>query len=152
MKTLLDLAITAQILDRLSGLQPSARGLWGRMNANQMVCHLCDSFRIGLGEREASPVSSAVQRTLVKTIALRAPLPWPKDVQTRPEADQEIGGTRPVNFANDMRELVEIIRRFAGQYRERQFGVHPVFGAMSEWEWMRWGYLHTDHHLRQFGI
>jgi hypothetical protein len=28
---------------------------------------------------------------------------------------------------------------------------HPMFGAMTTLEWMRWGYLHTDHHLRQFG-
>jgi hypothetical protein len=28
---------------------------------------------------------------------------------------------------------------------------HPIFGRMSEAAWMRWAYLHTDHHLRQFG-
>jgi len=28
---------------------------------------------------------------------------------------------------------------------------HPIFGAMKPWDWMRWGYLHADHHLRQFG-
>jgi len=29
--------------------------------------------------------------------------------------------------------------------------VHPIFGGMSERAWLRWAYLHTDHHLRQFG-
>ena len=28
---------------------------------------------------------------------------------------------------------------------------HAMFGTMSPEDWMRWGYLHTDHHLRQFG-
>jgi hypothetical protein len=28
---------------------------------------------------------------------------------------------------------------------------HPIFGAMSAGDWLRWGYLHMDHHLRQFG-
>ena len=28
---------------------------------------------------------------------------------------------------------------------------HGMFGPMTHWDWMRWGYLHTDHHLRQFG-
>jgi prephenate dehydrogenase len=28
---------------------------------------------------------------------------------------------------------------------------HPMFGPMSPEDWMRWGYLHADHHLRQFG-
>jgi hypothetical protein len=27
---------------------------------------------------------------------------------------------------------------------------HPLFGSMEHADWMRWGYLHTDHHLRQF--
>ena len=27
---------------------------------------------------------------------------------------------------------------------------HPAFGAMSAREWLRWGWLHADHHLRQF--
>jgi Protein of unknown function (DUF1569) len=28
---------------------------------------------------------------------------------------------------------------------------HPIFGPMTAKDWMRWGYLHADHHLRQFG-
>jgi hypothetical protein len=27
---------------------------------------------------------------------------------------------------------------------------HPFFGSMQHADWMRWGYLHADHHLRQF--
>lgn len=32
------------------------------------------------------------------------------------------------------------------------FGVHPGFGRMSQSDWLRWGYRHVDHHLRQFGV
>jgi len=28
---------------------------------------------------------------------------------------------------------------------------HPILGGMSDAAWLRWGYLHMDHHLRQFG-
>jgi hypothetical protein len=37
---------------------------------------------------------------------------------------------------------------------ERDFTgrAHPIFGAMAKEEWHRWGYLHLDHHLRQFGV
>ena len=27
-----------------------------------------------------------------------------------------------------------------------------IFGAMTTERWKRWGYLHMDHHLRQFGV
>ena len=35
--------------------------------------------------------------------------------------------------------------------RESGSGSIPMFGHMSEKDWMQWGYLHADHHLRQFG-
>lgn len=152
MDTFLDPAVTARTLDRLGHLTPSTPRQWGRMDAHGMVCHLCDSFRLGLGQRKVSEATGFFQRTLLKAIALRAPLPWPKGIATRPEADQERGGTRPVEFDSDMRNLVTMIQRFSNRNRDFQFGVHPIFGAMSEWEWMRWGFLHTDHHLRQFGL
>ena len=28
---------------------------------------------------------------------------------------------------------------------------HPIFLDLTQTQWMRWGYLHADHHLRQFG-
>jgi len=27
-----------------------------------------------------------------------------------------------------------------------------MFGLMPDRDWMRWGYLHMNHHLRQFGV
>ncbi|MBI4906746.1 MAG: DUF1569 domain-containing protein [Acidobacteria bacterium] len=152
MDTFLDPIVFTATLDRLRRLQPDSPGKWGRMNAHQMVCHLHDSFRLGLGERAVSPASGVLQRAVIKTIALRVPLPWPKGVQTRPEADQELGGTPPHEFVSDMGNLIGSITRFARARPRCQDTLHPIFGKMSEWEWMRWGYLHTDHHLRQFGL
>ena len=105
-----------------------------------------------MGMRPAESVGNAFQRSVLKWLALRSPLPWPKGYKTRPEADQEIGGTRPVEFARDMQELEALLARFTAEQKDFRWQAHPVFGAMSEQEWMRWGYLHTDHHLRQFGL
>ena len=46
---------------------------------------------------------------------------------------------------------VALIEDVAGQPRKLRGSVHPIFGRMSERTWLRWAYLHTDHHLRQFG-
>ena len=58
---------------------------------------------------------------------------------------------------SDHAEIEALIER-AWQARVERFATqrggwpaHPIFGRMSEAEWLRWGYLHTDHHLRQFG-
>jgi hypothetical protein len=113
-----------------------------------MICHLSDSFRAVMGDKEISSTGGILKRTVVKWIALRTPLPWPHGFKTRPEADQEIGGTRPVEFDIDMTGLLALMERFSQPVNRSP---HPIFGGMSEWEWQRWGYLHVDHHLRQFG-
>jgi len=113
-----------------------------------MICHLSDSFRAVMGERDISSATGVMKRTVVKWVALHTPFPWPHGFKTRPEADQELGGTKPVDFDVDMAGLLTIIERFS---QSRTRSPHPMFGDLSEWEWQRWGYLHLDHHLRQFG-
>ncbi len=117
-----------------------------------MVCHLNDSFRVALGERIASPATTLVFRTVGKWAALYVPIAWPRNSATRPEVDQRAGGTRPSEFESDRRELMKLIERFGRPEGRPVLGSHPLFGPMTEWQWQRWGYLHTDHHLRQFGV
>ena len=120
------------------------------MSSHQMVCHLGDSFLMMLGEREVSDASDFAQRTFVKWLALYAPFKWPEGIATLPEVDQKLGGTPPGDFTDDVAKVEMLIVRVsqrAGNCAPR----HPIFGPMSESAWYRWAYLHTDHHLRQFG-
>jgi Protein of unknown function (DUF1569) len=149
MKTLLHPQDKAGIIERLGKIQPGSQRRWGRMSAQQMVCHLSDSFRGPMGEKALSP-AFWFARGFVKWFALYVPLPWPKGVKTRPEMDQEIGGTPPSQFETDMLELRRLLDRFTRQPRDFQWHPHPIFGPMSDRQWMRWAYLHMDHHLRQF--
>ena len=48
--------------------------------------------------------------------------------------------------------LAAMIERLTRAPRDFQWRRHPLFDEMSERDWMRWGYLHVDHHLRQFGV
>ena len=105
----------------------------------------------GDGGETIADASTFLQRTLIKKVALYVPLPWPKGVPTRPEADQMAGGTKPVDFAKDKAALLVLIDRIASEKRDFTFVAHPIFGKMTDREWMRWAYLHCDHHLRQFG-
>ena len=94
--------------------------------------------------------STISRRTLVKWIALHLPVRWPQGIRTVPEVDQTAGGTKPIEFFADLAELEALLNRFASHGGNRP--PHPIFGRMSEAQWLRWGYLHTDHHLRQFGV
>jgi hypothetical protein len=157
MKTLRDPRDLESVLQRLRRVQAGGRPQWGRMSAPQMVCHLTDSFRGVLGERPASPASPAsppplVQRTAVKWVALYAPMHWPHGIKTRPQADAELGGTRPTEFAADVASLEGACSRFLAAREPGARRVHFMFGELTDREWCRWAYLHMDHHLRQFGV
>jgi hypothetical protein len=151
MKTLARRRDEAEILQRLKCLRPESVRRWGRMSAHQMVCHLNDSFHMAAGHKRVSHTASLRHRTIVKWIALYLPLPWPAGIVTRPEIDQELGGTRPVEFAADVAQLEALLKLVAGQPRTFDWPPHPIFGRMSHAAWLRWAYLHVDHHLRQFG-
>jgi Protein of unknown function (DUF1569) len=152
MKTLLNQTDKAEILERLGNLQPSSERRWGKMSAHQAICHLLDSFRLATGEKKAGTVDNFLTRSVVKWIAVHTPLPWARGIKTMPEMDQQIGGTPPIEFAQDRRALEAMIERLTQQPRDFQFGYHPFFGEMTESEWMVWGWRHCDHHLRQFGV
>ncbi len=150
MKTLSNAACLNEILDRLSDVRADSPRQWGKMNAHQMICHLADSLRGMMGCKQVSPAERPFG-PVMKWAALSLPMKWPKGVPTRPEVDQQRSGTEPAEFDEDLRDLIALTQEFAGFARHSTFSSHPMFGQMTEKEWMRWCYLHHDHHLRQFG-
>ncbi len=151
MKTLARPRDKAEILGRLRTVGPDTAPRWGRMSAHQMVCHLADWSRLALGQKAVSPATGVMQRTFLKVVVLYVPLPWPHGIRTSPEVDQERGGTRPVDFAADVAQAEALLERVTAPTRNLDRRSHPVFGPMSDAAWLRLGYLHSDHHLRQFG-
>jgi Protein of unknown function (DUF1569) len=121
------------------------------MSSHQMLCHLGDACRVALGEKEVSPASGLLQRTVIKWIALYTPMRWRPGIPTRPEIDQHCSGTRPADFHADVSQVATLLNRIAARPADGAWPAHPIFGRMSSAAWLRWAYLHTDHHLRQFG-
>jgi hypothetical protein len=149
MRTLADHRERAELLRRLRLLRPDQARRWGRMTAHQMVCHLSDAFRMATGEKVVGSEATLYNRTVLKWLALWAPVPWPPGIRTRYELDALQGGTPPAGFAEDLAEVEAQLERFLATPLDRR--PHPYFGPLSLAAWLRWGWLHTDHHLRQFG-
>jgi hypothetical protein len=149
LKTLSDAACLNEILDRLKSVRPDSPRQWGKMSAHQMICHLNDSLLAAMGRKHASPAERPYG-TVMKWLALNMPMKWPQGVPTRPEVDQEKFGTAPAAFDADVQMNLALTEEFARVPRSFNFSTHPIFGNMTGIEWMRWAWLHTDHHLRQF--
>src|SRR5215469_10673088 len=139
---------SAAILQRIAQLDPARRPRWGRMTAPEMICHLSDSFRVAMGIKPAKRLKSFAP-WLSKWVALHTAVPWPHGVPTAPEVEQGKYGTPPASWEQDRADLQGLIEAFAAR---RDFAPHPLWGSLNASEWLIWGYRHTDHHLRQFGL
>jgi hypothetical protein len=152
MRNLAEDAAAEEVLKRISQLREDSPRRWGKMTVSGMVCHLTDCYELALGQRPAKSVRTPIPGSVIKFISLYSTMPWPKGVPTRPEFEQGKGGTPPVDFERDRRRLKDTIGRFRDSQATLHKVPHPIFGAMSAGDWMRWGYLHASHHLRQFGV
>jgi hypothetical protein len=141
MKTLARSGDFQEILTRLHSLAPRAAALWGRMSLQQMLCHVADAMLIPLGEIKADDASNFPLRTVWKW--------WPKGWPAPREIDQCLQNRPPTGFEDDCTRVRQLLLRF----RNTNLGgyPHPLFGPLRQTEWLRWGWLHADHHLRQFG-
>ena len=151
MKTLSSPSDLVTIRNRIALLGPADTRLWGSMSVHQMICHVADSFTLLLNQHRGAPIRiSRLPTPVLKWFAFKCPMKWPPGVPTLPELDQQRGaGTAPGDFVADRATLLTALDRFAAN--TAPLPPHPIFGVLTSSEWMRWGYLHTDHHLRQFG-
>lgn len=148
MKTIGDAAVLVALTGRLVRLTPAHERVWGSISAHQMVSHLGDASEAALGRRPFSPAIRSPSRML-KFVALSLPMRWPRGIKSG--ADPAAKVLAVVEFPGDLDRAVRTLQELAAA----ETGVadrHPIFGAMSLADWHRWAFLHTDHHLRQFGL
>jgi hypothetical protein len=118
------------------------------MTVVQMVRHVGQSYEVALGERTVGPIKG-LPPVVMKLAALRSGFRWPQNVETTPELKRAMGEETEGGFVELVGAAVSKMEALASG--SRCADGHPMFGRMTAEDWMRWGYLHADHHLRQFG-
>lgn len=149
MKTIADPGVRAALQSRLTRLTPTTARVWGRMTPHQMLVHVADGMEAAMNTRPFSaPMRSP--RRLMKWLALKAPLRWPRGV--RAGADPAGAVVPPEAFEADRARFAANLDAMVAAPAASLARLHPLFGEMSAADWYRWAYLHADHHLRQFGL
>ena len=149
MKTIGDPAVLAALTGRLRRLTPAHQRVWGSISAHQMVSHLGDASEAALARRPFSPTTRPPSR-LMKVVALSLPMKWPRGVKSG--ADPAAKVLPAAEFPADLDRAVRTLQELAAAPPTGVAERHPIFGTMSSADWRRWAFLHTDHHLRQFGL
>jgi hypothetical protein len=135
------------ILRRAGQLTPEHRPAWGRMNARQMLAHVSEALRMGLGDVVIPQYRHIVRFSPLKELIIYW-LPFPKGAPTAPQ----LLARSAEDWDAEQQVFRTLVERFNGSIPTGATPVHPLFGRMT---WPQWGvltYRHLDHHLRQFGV
>ena len=152
MRTVAEPAAREALIARLAALRPDSARRWGTLTPHEMLCHLGDATDMVLRVRPRRAPVPLRSRPVARWVGLWTPLRWPRGWQTNPAHDPRRDGTRPGEFAADLRRAVAGLEGLAAADPAAVEPAHGFFGVMSLADWQRWAYKHTDHHLRQFGL
>ena len=145
MKTLATPQILPRFVERFRQLTPEHRAQWGTMSAHQMVRHVGDATAAVLKQRPFAARAGRPNR-MVKFIVLRVLPQFPRGARsgTNPAGLQMDGR----EFGTDIDRAVALLEMLVSAPAQTLESFHPLFGPMTQQDWLRWAYLHTDHHLR----
>lgn len=138
----------ARLTDRVRSLTPDAPRQWGKMNVQQALSHLAGAMEWVLRGGEAQPAWEDSPSKVIKFIAFRVPLPWPKGVPN--PNDPASVDVPPAQFEALRERVVAGLEAMARWEVDARTPPHPAFGRLTTWEWQRWAWKHADHHLKQF--
>jgi hypothetical protein len=72
--SLLETEKRENIINRINQLKGTETAQWGKMNVNQMLCHVTDQLRLSLGELgQPEKEAGLLGRTLIKFLVLNNP-------------------------------------------------------------------------------
>ena len=148
MKTIDEPAVRASLVERVERLTPTTPRKWGKLSCQQMLVHVASSLeQVARGARFADKPSPS---RLIKLIALKTPLAWPRGMPSG--GDPAAAEVDESAFDADRARTIEALEAMAAADASELTPAHPAFGAMSKRDWLRWAQRHLDHHLKQFGV
>lgn len=148
---LFDESARSEIVARINKLTPESKAAWGKMNISEMLCHCADGMKMASGDIKVADKSNFFLRTFIKPLVIYV-LPMPKNAPAADEINPLKQGTKPKDFEESRRCLIDCINESAGLPKDHNWGRHHLFGQLSYKQYGLLGYKHLDHHLKQFGV
>lgn len=144
--------IRTGFVELLETLRPHAKGIWGVMNAQEMVEHMSYAFRMANGKDSYELVTPAenVERMQAFVKSDREFKPNTKNVLL-PEVAVP---AQKASMQASIEELKTEIADFFAYFKKNPEGVlmNPFFGELNYDLWMDLLYKHCLHHAKQFEL
>lgn len=147
MKSVLDAATRAELINRIQSLSTQHAAQWGKMNVYEMIghCSRCDDMFLGKLKIKRVLIGRLIGGLVFKKL-LKEDKPFGRNSPTSPllKTTGQIGDIETAKT-----EWLGRINSYSN-YDNPGF-VHPFFGPMTREQVGLFAYKHADHHLRQFG-
>lgn len=147
------LFIQRELCSLLATLQPEKVGIWGKMNAQQMIEHTADFFDVSAGKGDQHCVTPEEQLPKFKAFIFSD-----KQFRENTKAPENVVPEEPLALRTaSMQAAIDKLEKSIDAFfryfetDKSQTTVHPVFGPLNFDEWILLHYKHVTHHLRQFG-
>lgn len=147
-----EMFVTKGFIDFVKTLGADAKAAWGKMNAQQMVEHVKNFYKVSNGTMHFKMVTPEEQLPKLKAFLLsdkefrpetKAPMlpeePFPLEYSSMQVAIEEL--------EKETNDFVEYFKQHPGATTQ-----HPVFGDLNYEEWILLHYKHVLHHAKQFGL
>ncbi len=135
-------------------LTENSAAKWGKMNAQQMVEHVADFFKVSTGE-----IVFPLLTPLEHLPKYKAFLLSDKEFRENTQAPLDVLPSEPLstrcpNLEDAIAKLQRSISNFIKHFETDPHAqtVHPVFGVLNYEEWVLLHYKHVLHHAKQFGL
>ena len=136
----------------LEKLEKENKGIWGKMNAQQMVEHVANFFKVST-EKIRFPLT-----TLPQHLPKYKEFLWSdKEFRENTKAPVLPEEPLPLQHANmqyaiaDLKNSVADFFLFFEKDHSKKT-LHPAFGELNFDEWVQLHHKHVTHHLKQFGL
>lgn len=150
MKNVFDLAVTAELINRIENLSPQSPALWGKMTVDQMLAHCNVAYEMAFTEKypKANPLMRFLLKTFVKPGVVNE-VPYKKNLPTAPAFRIKY----EKNFVEEKGRLIDFLQQTQALGTIHfEYKASLSFGRMTATEWNNQFYKHLDHHLSQFGV
>ncbi len=144
--------IQTTFIDLVSKLTPEQKGNWGVMNAQQMIEHVADFFKVSYGKIKFNQITAPEQLSKFREFL------WSdkefKENTKAPMLPETAFAVRNNSMNESLLELQNDINNFFSQFsgKEEDKILHPVFGELNFEDWIQLHYKHTQHHAKQFSL
>ena len=144
--------VQQQFLKLVSSLSPDQKGNWGVMNAQQMVEHVADFFKVSYEKIKFKQVTPTEHLPKLREFL------WSekefRENTKAPMLPETPFVVRNVDMKNSLVELENDINSFFNYFTQHNVSttLHPVFGELNFEDWIQLHYKHTLHHAKQFGL